>query len=261
MSDARRRRVTDLFVHGREVALPGGGFLWVEVLNSFQRQEALQAAQVAKARLVMALERDGRERIQVQARLAEFGRDAFIGDLVDDELSQRTAQIVTRIHDDPDWKERIDVLTGTDVSDTATPLTDAEQALLAALSVEYLAEVDARKADEHEFLTRMFGAFDDEELIERYAKAWAERKGALLSAAEYRLTELWYATRFCSGVLNLDTAEVDHGACDGHGEAFFAAREDVRSAPDELRDLLSEALGAVGMGPRDPKGSDRPEGS
>jgi hypothetical protein len=243
------------------VPLPGGGFLWVEVLNSFQRQEALQAAQVAKARLVMALERDGEERVQVQARLAEFGRDAFIGDLVDDELSQRTAAIVTRIHDDPDWKERIEVLTGTDVADTAAPLTDAEQSLLAALSIEYLAEVDARKAEEHEFLTRTYDALDSEELVERYAKAWAERKGGLLSAAEYRLTELWYATRFCSGVLDIDTAEMDHGACDGHEEAFFASRDDVRSAPDDLRDLLSEALAGVGMGPRDPKGSGSPEAS
>jgi hypothetical protein len=262
---SRLRRVTDLFVRGKEVALPDGSMLFVRALNSFERAEALSAAQSAKARFTLALEDGGEELEKIEALLAELGREVFVERLAQARAMQESGKIVTAIEADDEWVERLEILRRNDSSDSATPLTPEEVALIAKIGTDFMAEVDRRRSAEMEYQTHALDGAGDHTLIDEYKKLWLEQRGNAIANAEYRLTELWYATRICAAVGAADSGSspttLDHLACAGHAEALFDTRADVREAPDDLVDLLTATLAEVDMGASDPKGSPSPASS
>jgi hypothetical protein len=258
---SRLRRVTDLFVRGREVALPDGSWLYIRVLNSFEKAEALAAAQAARARFTMALREGGEERVKIEALLEERGRDDFISQLADAHTAAGAAEVVSKIEVDAEWTERLDIVRRGDGKDNATPLDPAELELLAKISADFMAEIDRRQADERDFSAQTMQAMTDDELVEEWKTAWMEQRGRVIANAEYRITELWYATRLCEGDLNLDTGNFDHSHCGGHPDRLFPERVDVRDAPDDLQMLLANTLAEVEMGVSDPKGSPSPASS
>lgn len=256
----RFRRLTDLFVTGRAVPMPDGTYLWVQAINSFERDEAINDAQIARARIVMALKADGNERIKVEARLAELGKDLMSEDLAQAKAELKTPDFADDMRADPEWKERMDLVLRTDFDSSARPPTEQEQMLMAKVNSEVLAEFAKREEDEKAFLERKYARMSDEEFVDEWVDAWLERRGGDLATAEYRLTELWYATRFCDAVAE-PGADLDHAHCNGHRQRVFDTKAEARSAPEQLQDLLRAALDDINLAGRDPKGSDSPPSS
>ncbi len=99
----------------------------------------------------------------------------------------------------------------------------------------------------------------DEEFIDVWVEEWLDRRGSDLATAEFRLTELWYATRYCDAVMQ--DGALDHTRCEGHRVPVFESKLDARSAPQELQELLRSALDELNLAGRDPKDSDSPPSS
>lgn len=261
MTAARFRRLTDLFVDGTDIAVGDGTYLWVQALNAYERDEAISDAQVARARLVMALREHGDERMKIESRLEVHGRDAMIEDLAGFKADQQAAQLAARLEDDPDWAEKMTIIRRTDFS-TNSSNTPAEQQLVAQLMQEWTDELTKRMEDELAYQKRQYADISDADLIQDYLDAYLSRRGDEVAQAEYALTEIWYAARYCNGQGSPDTGgQVDHSACDGHSERVFASKADVKAAPDRLQKLLTEGLSTLAMNLRDPKGSASPRSS
>lgn len=256
----RYRRLTELFVQGKAVKMPDGGYLWVQVVNSFERDECLSDAQVSRARLIMALRNQGDERVKVEGRLHEVGREEFISDLAQARAAGKASEIAEDMRDDPEWKERMLILLRTDFNQAAAPATEEEKQVMEKIQAEVVNEMVRRELDEQELSQRKLARLGDEELVDEWVDEWLERRGSGLATAEFRLTELWYASRYCEAVPGEDS-DLDHGRCEGHRERFFETKNDARSAPTALQDLLREALDELNMVGSDPKDSDSPTNS
>jgi hypothetical protein len=256
----RYRRLTELFVQGQAVAMPDGGYLWVQVINSFEREECLSDAQVARARLILALNEMGDERIKVEARLSEVGHDVMARDLAEARASAKTTDFADAMREDPEWKERMNIALRTNFDEAAKPPTDEENLLMAKINNEIMGEFMHRQEEEKEFLRRRYERMDISEFIDEWVDEWIERKGSALATQEFRLTELWYAARFCEARPNEDGV-LDHTRCEGHRESVFESKTETRSAPSALQQLLRDALDELNLAGRDPKDSDSPENS
>jgi hypothetical protein len=255
----RFRRLTDLFVNGKAVPMPDGSHLWIQVINAFERDEAISDAQVARARIVLALKNDGRERLKVEARMEEIGKVVMAEDLARAKSEVKTGDFIEEMRVDPEWKERMDLVMRTDFDTAARPATPEETLLMAKINSEVLTELDKRENDECAFLERKYARMSDEEFLDVWIDEWLERRGSDLATAEYRLTELWYATRYCDGDL-LDGV-LDHTKCEGHRIAVFESKGEARSAPTGLQELLRAALDELNLAGRDPKDSGSPQNS
>lgn len=255
MAVNRYRRITDLFVRGKSVTLPGdNGYLWVQAINSFERDECISDAQVSRSRLILALRESGDERMKVKARLAERGLDSMIEDLATVRAEGKLGDFTDQMRDDPDWKERMEIILKTDYESTSKPLTEEEVLLMAKVNAAVMEELQKRQKDEHDFLVRSLGRMAEDDFIDEWVEEWLDRRGGILAQGEYQLTEIWFATRFCEAQPKED-GELDHSKCDGHRERLFQTKNDARSAPDELQTLLRDALLDLNIEGRDPKDS------
>lgn len=255
------RRLTDLFVHGKAVPLPDkSGYLWVQVINSYERDECVSDAQVARSRLILALKNKGEERTKVEARLAEIGREAMAEDLAKARASNKVSEFAAEMRDDPEWKERMEIMLKTDFEQAASVESEEETILMAKINADILAEIDRREADEIAFLERRFNRMTDDEFIEEWVDEWLDRRGTAVAGQEFQLTEVWYATRYCDAPYAGDDP-IDHSRCDGHRERVFADKNEARAAPQSLIDLVRSALVDMAIEGRDPKDSDSPTSS
>jgi hypothetical protein len=255
------RRLTDLFVQGRTVPLPeNAGYLWIQVTNSYERDECVSDAQVARARLILALKDKGEERTKVEARLEEVGFEAMAKDLAQAHAGAKVGDFANEMREDPDWKERMEIMLKTDFAEAATVETEEETLLMSKINAEILAEFNRREQDEIDFLMRRYQRMSEEEFIDEWVEHWLDRRGTAVAGAEYRLTEAWYAARFCEAPYSPD-GDIDHSKCGGHRERVFETKADARAAPQLLFELIRSALDDMAMEGRDPKDSDNPENS
>lgn len=258
LSRAKYKRLPDLYVAGTEVVLKDGTVMWLQVLNPFEIDEARHDAQVARSRLVMALQQHGSDEMRfVESQLYQDGIEEARKRLVQAKTNETLIKTVDSIRDDPEWTERLEILNR---SDDDAPLEDVEKQLLEKTQGEYLAEITKRIQDEEDWLTRQYADATTETLKEEYTKLYIERRGNDLAAAEFRVVEIWYGARVCEGVQGED-GTWSHDACESHQLRIFDTKAEVRSLPAELGNLLGEAYDALSMSQRDAKDLARPASS
>jgi hypothetical protein len=148
----------------------------------------------------------------------------------------------------------------TDWDSASSPSSEAELALMTRINAEVLGELERRQAEENEFLIRKYRRMDDDEFISCWIDEWLERRGTELATAEFRLTETWYATRFCEATPD-EFGGMDHSRCGGHTERVFPTKADARAAPDRLQALIRDVLDDLNIGGADPKDSANPPNS
>lgn len=250
------KRLTDLFVVGTVVELDGDDVCWVQALNPYERDEALHDAQVARARVIMALGDASDERLKVESRMQEVGRDKLIEEIASSKTQGRLADIIDDLHNDPDWKERIEILERSDTEQSSTPPTEEELTLMLRLEAEYAQEMLKREKDEREYQSRQLEAMTNTQVLDEYTTIWVERRGTTVATSEYILTEIWYATRVCDAVRDSD-GTWNHDACNGHRERVFESKQEVRGLPEALQALLRDSLAELTMTVREAKNSDR----
>lgn len=257
LSREKYRRIPDLYTAGTELVLQEGTVMYMAVLNPLERDEAQHDAQVARARLIMALksEHGSDERVKVEAAFFTDGRDKAIERLVAVRVQEHVVESVSAIQSDPDWIEKLEVMQRSEDLLARVP-EDAERKLLEQINREYLEEFGRRQGDEQAFLEGKFGDLDDAGLIEEYVEMYVERRGNDVALAEYNLTEVWYAARVCEGV-QIGPGQWDHDGCEHHQLRVYEAKAEVRSLPEDLQNLMGEAMITLNMSVRDARFSDR----
>ena len=254
VSRSKYKRVPDLYVVGTEVVLKDGTVMWVQVPNPFEYDECRHDAQVARARIIMSIKESGEELDKLQGAYHEHGREAVVQDLVDHKAGQFLLKAVDDIRADPDWKERLEILDRSEELIARVP-EDAERKLLVQLSEDYQEEIGKRLTDETTFLTGQYEGLDEESLWAEFRDYYAERRASDVATAEYKITEMWYATRCCDGV-QVD-GQWDHSACEGHELRVYEDKAEVRSLPLDMQRAIYQALQLVSMTERDARFSDR----
>lgn len=251
----RLRQVTDLYISGKVAVLKDGSPLWVQALNPFEQDTARNEAQIAKARLTLAIKQFGSdEQAKVRMFFFEDGIDSARAKVIDARLAEATPKILDRLRSDEEWSERLDILER-GLVDSAVAPEGQELELIEDLAGKYSEEVGKRLLSEREFLTDKFDSLEEEELWQEYLDWYLMRRGTELQFAEYRLHQVLFGVRWCEGEL------VDgiwhHDTCDGHRDRVFGDKEAVRSAPEDLIELLMHEADDIEMSVREAKNSDR----
>lgn len=252
------RQVVDLYSGGKTVVLKGDTPVWVQPLNPFEQDTARSEAQVARTRLAMAIRTEGsNERDKVRVWFDEDGRDAAVDRLTASRVSNQTNKMIEAIRNDSDWKERMDIL-DRGAEDTAKPLEEAEEKLLTRIGSEFAAELGKRIQAERDYQLDSLSELSDEDLWEEYLDWYVNERTSDVLMAEFRLHQVYFGTRWCEGTTGEDDGEAwDHSNCEGHRELVFESKEDARTAPADLLELLYLACDEVDMTARDAKNSRR----
>lgn len=261
LSRAKYRRIPDLYVTGTELVLEDGTVLWLRILNPFERDEATHDAQLARARLILALksEHGSDERITVEAAFLQQGEEKARESLASITANDKLIDILLEIRDSPEWAERLE-LSERRAELLSRPESDPERLMLDEINVAYVAEIERRQEEERAYETGRLAKVGREALLNEYIDFYIKRRGDELAGAEFALTEAWYAARACEGVL-LDDGSWNHNACEGHDLQVFEHKGDFRRQPEPLQDLITESLKALNMSGRDARFSARQQSS
>lgn len=254
MDKSKYKRLASLYATGTELVLQDDIVLWMQVVNSFEYDECRNAAQVARARLSLALRDEGSDELtKMRAQIEGEGREQMISLLADARQGEWMVKATQEIMDDPEWSERIEIMERSDEAD-ATPLSEDEKKILAKINNEYFAEVNERMEAERNAEVRRLEMLSDDDLQEEYLDLWIERRGGETAMANYRLYESYYAARACAGVQGED-GKWDHSACEGHRERAFDTVEEVRELPDDLQELMVQTMAELNLTVRQAKDS------
>lgn len=254
---SRYRRLTELYTLGTELVLRDGNVVFVKALNPYEQQEARQDAQVARARIVMALQEFGSDELdKVKSTFFVDGRAGAITKILDHRASDALLKATDEVANDPDWKERLEIAERTDEI-LAKPPEDPERKLLHQINEQYLVDVNKRIDDEVAYQRTTVEAQSDDELIEEYIKIYIELYGQGSAIAEHQLTSMWYAIRVCEAVPPAAGDAWDHSKCDGHQVQLYESKVEVRYLPEELQNLYKDTLRELDLTVREAKNSDR----
>jgi hypothetical protein len=252
----RLRQVTDLYINGKVAVLKDGTPLWVQVLNPFEQDTARNEAQIAKARLVLAIKEHGSdEQTKVKMFFFEEGVEEARRKVIDARVAEAMPKILERLRNDPEWTEKLAILER-GLDDAASPAEPAEIELLEKLANEYSQEVGKRLAKEREFLILKFADHSEDALWAEYLDWYLGRRGAEIQLAEYRLHQMLFGVRWCEATQSEDGAW-DHAECNGHDDRLFVDKEQVRRCPEDLLAICMAAAEDVEMTVREAKNSRR----
>jgi hypothetical protein len=255
MGKSKYRKLVDLYVTGTEFVFPDGTPAWLQVLNPFERETVRKDAQIARARIVLAMKEHGSdEQARIRAGFFAEGRETAVSQLVDVELGKTFGKVVDGLRNDPEWAERIEIL-DRGLDDAATPPTMEEELLLGKLQAEYFSEIGQRAETEKTFLQEKYDSLIEDDLWEAFLESWLERNGDQTAITHYKLGQIAFMTRVCEGVRNEDGW--NHDACNSHLERVWDEVGEVRGLPEELQQELTAAVEAIELTDREAKNSDR----
>lgn len=251
----RYRQVTDLYVTGAVAVLRDDSPVWMQALNPFEQDTARNEAQIAKARIIMAIKEFGSdEQAKVRYFFMEDGLDVARAKVVDAKVSESVPKIIERLRNDSEWSEKLLILER-GLDNTALIPETEEFILLEKLAEEYNQELAERLASERAFNQMTLAEVAEEQLWVQYLDWYLSRRANEIMLAEYQLHQVLFGARVCEA--SHDGKNWDHTGCNGHRDRIFGDSEEVRSAPEQLFALLLEAAEVVEMSARDAKNSDR----
>lgn len=263
MGKSKYKRVTDLYAEGAVIELQGDEPLWLQVINPLERQEAQTDAQVAKARMTLAL-RDHASDMHAKARMKfeALTDDEAVELLLEFRAGEAMVKSVEAVKNDEDWADRNAILERSD-DILALPIEDPERRLLEQVNREYILRINELVREELDYLRDDLAGMTAEQRFDDYLERSIDAQGAKSAMEEYRLTELWLGSRVCEGVKSETDAGVewDHGLCNGHRERVYDDKAEVRALPDQLYELLDVSMQALQMTVREAKNSDRQRSS
>ena len=253
-SNPALKRVTDLFVEGAEVILKDDPadpvLLWVNKLNSFEREEANRDGHAARSLTILAVKDSTKpEWAQHQSALAQMSEDDLREQIVASQENEFFVAAFESIRQDPEWRDRVEAM-----NRARSDMRDDESEALAALNVEYTTELTNRVALRKENAMLELRGLDLQSLKDKYSEAWLDTRAYSSFQREYNKTQLYFSVRDCSA-----TAQDwgwDHSKCNGHTQRLLTSREEVVTLPDGLLTKLQDAAQKVQVSVSDARFSD-----
>lgn len=215
----KKRRLSDLFVVGREIEFDDGGGeplkVWLQKLNPVEHETAMRRAAGARARVLSG--RHEAELEMARDEAAQFGRDGWIEFLASDILGKKLTSIESELAAEDEWAEQ-DYLQGLkDVWETSMEQVlkeepDDPNALRVREELDrFRVEYEKRVEGERERIIKDLEAKDDDDLERRVVDRLIGTRGDLAWLTEFRKCEVWLATR----------------DADDHHCKYFTSREEV----------------------------------
>lgn len=259
----KRRRLSDLYVKGRELAPTDGNGepvkVWLNKLNEVDRESCLRRANAAKARYM--IEADNESSDQFAAMYAEArdvrSRDELVAFLISEEAQTARRRIEAEIAGTEDkWSEDdylqglIDAWIGDDENPglSATIVEDPDDPEAQRVSAEldkFEAQVRAELDVERNRLVKDWEDVEIDTLRRKAAHRLVELKAGEEFIREFRRQQIFYAVR----------------EPNDHRKRYFATVAEVDDLDDELRLFLIEHYENLVVAPDEGKDSPPEEAS
>jgi hypothetical protein len=254
------KRIQDLFRRGDVVVLESGGEkipVYVAKLNALEKDESVKDARSARARRMLAFDRDEDEQAQIEVLLG--GMTDL--DVSTDLLRRKNGELLLKADDelraDTKWKERLEILDRRQLSKDGK-VTEQEQELILAVAIEYNVEVEKIHAKALRIAKRELDATPRPELEKEYRRAWREMLGSTSFYENRRQTEIWYSLRECEVAFD-DDGQPDLATL-VVGQRVCSDRASVNDLGDEVIKSVLLALDGE-MTSREAGNSDAPSAS
>lgn len=237
---AKRRRLEDLYVRGRELSIDDGSndpvVVWVQKMNPLEHEKAIRKAGAAKAKQLLAVRDHSSEEWQeAYVDVAEFTtREQLIDYIISDEIVQFQEAKEAELSYSEEW-QKDNYLGGLRDAweDADNPLSavyardpEDEEARRVFLELKRFADqVEEEVGPETERLRRDFENMSEEDLRDKALEKVIELRAGLAWLREYRTCEVLYGVR-----------EVDD-----HRKYYFTHRDQVDALASQVFVQLSTA--------------------
>lgn len=252
---AKSRRLSDLFVVGREVVFDDGQgdpvTVWLQKISPLDHSTALRRANQARARVVARQLDDASEWEVSITEAVEMSREAKIEYLVLDEIQGKLPAWEAELGDEEEWKKD-GYLQGLKdswddgMSDRyAQDETDEEAAHVFNEMKRYTDLVQKQIDGEKENRTRDFETNDDDWLNHKVAEKLNQAKGDIAWLNEFRRSEIWLALR--------DPRD--------HNVRYLDSRDELDMLSQQVLIKLLTEYSEISVDPTEGKGSPEPDNS
>ncbi len=239
--------ITDLFVEGKELVVrqpveggPPPVLVWVNKLNTFEKDEARRAAAVARARTILAIKELGSpERTLYEANVSELDDDGFREALSSAKALEWRAKAMNAVRADPEWTERYQVA----VAPAAELGSEEDVAIVVKTQQALLDEMEAREKHFQAEYERSLRALTKAQLREKHMDAWLDNQGLGSFGTELRRQQIYFCFRVCRATEMAD-GKWDHAGCD-HSKRVCDDIAEVNRIPDELSEALLTTLNEI----------------
>lgn len=236
--------ITDLFVEGKELVIrkpveggPPAVLVWVNKLNTFEKDEARRAAAVARARTILAIKELGSpERTLYEANVSDLDDLGLRETLASSKAMEWRAKALNAVRVDPEWTERYQVALG----EAPDGGSDEDVAIVVKTQQALLDEMDAREQQFRREYERELLALTKKQLREKHMDAWLDVQGLNSFSQELRRQQLYFCFRICKATVQVD-GKWDHPECD-HSKRVCDEVAEVQRIPDELSEALLATL-------------------
>ena len=270
MSTSRRpedrlRRVTDLFVRGKEIYLGDDEtgtpiLVWVSKPNQFERSEARKDGLFGKQKRLMMLALDSEECLAVR----DEGEQLSDEELVEALLSPKQSELILLARDDVEadenWHDRLELLERWNslTQEQGSEVSPEENERFIEISTQYIDAInEAMKVRARDFRQELASEPRDD-LIDKYVETYRQNQALAAFQTEAQLTELYFALRDCEATERLGDGW-DHSKC--KHPRLAPSRADVRNLGDVLLDRARSVLIEISVSEREAGNSDAPASS
>ena len=250
---SRLKRVTDLFIEGKVVALGNEEdgtpiLVWVKKPNSFESEEARRDGLAARSGRVLELrEEDDPERLNLAEQVKKWDTDELITMRLSQEADEMWMNAVNEIRSDKEWREKLDYMERMPqlLADEGVDEEDDRSKRLAEINRDYLDAVRKHVESEQEARRKELAERSREDLEDEFYEKWRDRASIDEYMREKRVTEIWYALRDCQATGSAESG-YDHRTCN-HGRRLLEERREVRDLPEDLLLRVIDALDELEM--------------
>lgn len=264
------RRITDLFIEGREVFVgqdaDGPVLYWVNKLNSFQVEETRADGLAARGLAVVALSKeDNPELVALKTLMGNWSLDELVERYVDGRDGEIGLDAINAVESMDDWREKLVTIRRMPqlLADQGVDPDDVRMGELDDLTSEYLEVVRAERERIRVEYAKDAREMGQKALADEYVDQWRFQKTSTEFMAAKRASEVYFALRQCRGT---DAGMVDgkrlwdHTNCD-HNARVLSERSQVKDLPDALIDKVLETLDNITVPGRESGNSDVPASS
>lgn len=254
-----RRRLSDLFVRGKEVKIEDDlgepVVIWLQKLNAVDREACLRRSNAAKARYMTGadeVEGDSYQAIYAQAR-SGVDHASLVAIIVAEEITKARARIEAELLADRDGWGKDNYLQGLAdswIGDDDNPglaatfarePDDPEALSVKAELDRYEGEVMERAKHEEERLAADWDHASDEDVWHRATRRILDSRANDVFFREFERQELFYSVR--------DPAD--------HSKRYFGSLAELNDLDDKVLDQLKTAYNALVVDPSEGKDSRR----
>jgi hypothetical protein len=246
----RLKRITDLFVEGRELNLGDDEtgtpvLVWINKLNSFEDEDARRDGMAARTERILSLTDDNPEMRMLRDQMLTWDNEKLSDYTGQQHYDEDYMLAMDDIDAEEEWTDRLEYLRrGPTLHDDADlPEDDPRRQDFEKVQAEYFTHMGELAKKRQAERAKDYAKLSRTELEEKYIEMTKNRMAMEVFLEERRVTELYFAARDCQGT-RVGPNEFEHSKCD-HRKRLLADRKEVRMLPSDAITKMVNLLGDV----------------